>query len=247
VNPPLLELRGLTCRIGGQTVLDAIDLRVQRGEVVALIGPNGAGKSTLLQAISGLCPLHTGSVWLDGRRIDRLESAQIARAGVARSFQTPQVYARLSVADHLRCALLAAQRGGWLRRWAGDDALEHRMTSWLQRLQLQADAGKPAEQLDDASVRTLALGLALVGDAPLLLLDEPTAGMHRAQAAQMATLIAQTAQQRTVLLVEHDLDTVFRLASRVVVLHHGRVLADGTPQAVRADRRVQAVYLGMAP
>jgi len=245
VNPPLLELRGLTCRFSGQTVLDAIDLRVQHGERVALIGANGAGKSTLLQAISGLCPLHAGSIWLNGRRIDGLAPEQIARAGVARSFQTPQVYPKLSVADQLRCTLLAARRGGWLRRRAGDAALEHRVALWLQQLRLQPQADRRADELDDTSVRVLALGLALAADASLLVLDEPVAGMHRDQAERMAALIAQAAQQRTVLLVEHDLQTVFRLASRVVVLHHGRVLADSTPQAVRADPRVQAVYFGV--
>lgn len=244
-SPPLLELRGVRCVLGGQPVLTDVSLQVRRGERVAVIGPNGAGKSTLFQAICGLRPLRAGSVWLDGRRIDRLPPARIARAGVGRSFQTPQVFTQLSVADNLRCALLARNRGNWLRRLAADNALERETADWLRALRLSAVADRLPLQIDDARLRALELGLALVGQAPLLLLDEPTAGMSREQAGQMVELTQQVCAGRTLLLIEHDLDTVFRLATRVVVLHQGRVLADGSPQDVRADPQVQAVYLGM--
>jgi len=242
---PLLELHGVTCVLGGQPVLSTLSLQVRRGERVAIIGPNGAGKSTLFQVISGLRPLRAGSVRLNGRRIDRLSPPRIARAGVGRSFQTPQVFGQLSVADNLRCALLAQAGGNWLRRLAGTAAQERETAHWLQALRLAHLADARAQQLDYASLRALELGLALAGQAPLLLLDEPTAGMCRAQAAQMVALIQQICTDRTLLLIEHDLDTVFRLATRVIVLHHGRLLADGAPQAVRADARVQAVYLGL--
>jgi branched-chain amino acid transport system ATP-binding protein len=244
-SSPLLELRGVRCVLGGQPVLADVNLQVRRGERVAVIGPNGAGKTTLFQAICGLRPLRAGSVWLDGRRIDRLGPAQIARAGVGRSFQTPQVFAQLSVADNLRCALLARSRGNWLKRLAADTAIEQDAAGWLRALRLSDVADLLPRQIDDARLRALELGLALAGQAPLLLLDEPTAGMSREQAGQMVELTRQVCAGRTLLLIEHDLDTVFRLATRVVVLHQGRVLADGTPQDVRADPQVQAVYLGM--
>lgn len=243
VTPALLALHGVHCTMESQPILTDLNLQVQRGERVAIIGPNGAGKSTLFQVISGLRPLRAGTVWLDGRRIDRLSPPQIARAGVGRSFQTPQVFGHLSVADNLRCALLAHAGGSVLRRLARDTALEQDTARWLHALQLQALAQVSAQHIDYASLRALELGLALSGKAPLLLLDEPTAGMSREQAAQMLELIAQTCRGRTLLLIEHDLDAVFRLASRVIVLHQGRVLADGTPQAIQADARVQAVYL----
>ncbi len=246
-TPPLLTLRDVRCVLEGQTVLDGIDLDVQRGERVALIGPNGAGKTTLFQAICGLRPLQAGSISLAGQRLDRLRPDQIARAGVGRSFQTPQVYASLSVADNLRGTLLGQRRGGWLRRLGGDTALEHGTARWLQAMQLQLQASTPARHLDDASLRALELGMALATEAQLLLLDEPTAGMSRTQAVQLLDRVAQCCAGRTLLLIEHDLDAVFRLASRVVVLHHGRVLADGTPQQVRADPRVQTAYMGAAP
>lgn len=244
-SQPLLDLRDVHCVLGGQSILTDLNLRVQRGERVAIIGPNGAGKSTLFQVINGLRPLRKGSVWLDGKRIDRLNPPQIARSGVGRSFQSPQVYGHLSVADNLRCAHLARARGSWLRRLEGDPTLEEDTTHWLRTLQLQALADAPAQRIDYASLRALELGLALAGKVPLLLLDEPTAGMSRAQAGRMLELIQQVCQDRTLLLIEHDLAAVFRLATRVVVLHQGRVLAEGTPQDIRANTQVQAVYLGV--
>jgi branched-chain amino acid transport system ATP-binding protein len=242
----LLDVRAVTCVLGGQPVLADLSVRVQRGERVAIIGPNGAGKSTLFQVIGGLRPLRAGSVWLNGRRIDRLRPAQIARAGVGRSFQTPQVFGHLTVADNLRCALLPHADGNWLRHLGRDAALQQHTARWLRALQLEPEADLPADRLDYARLRALELGLALAGQAPLLLLDEPTAGMSRAQATQMVDLIRQACESRTLLLIEHDLDTVFRLATRVIVLHQGRILADGTPQHIRTDPRVQAVYLGLA-
>lgn len=243
---PLLDVRALTCVLGSQPVLADLSLQVQRGERVAIIGPNGAGKSTLFQVISGLRPLRAGSVWLDGRRIDRLSPPQIARAGVGRGFQTPQVFGHLTVTDNLRCALLPHVGGNWLRRVDRDTALQQHTARWLRALRLEPEANLPAHRLDYARLRALELGLALVGQAPLLLLDEPTAGMSRAQAAQMVDLIRQVCEGRTLLLIEHDLDTVFRLATRVIVLHQGRMLADGAPQQIRTDPQVQAVYLGLA-
>ena len=246
-NTPLLALRSVHCVLGGQPILTDLSLQVQHGERVAVIGPNGAGKTTLFQVINGLRPLRSGSVWLNGRRTDRLSPPRIARAGVGRSFQAPQVFGHLSVADNLRCALLAHAGGNWLQRLAHDTALEQDTAYWLRALQLETLAQVSAQHLDYASLRALELGLALSGKAPLLLLDEPTAGMSRAQAGQMLELIEQVCRDRTLLLIEHDLDAVFRLASRVIVLHQGRVLADGMPHEIRADAQVQAVYLGLAP
>ena len=247
-RPPLLDVRGVHCVLGGQPILTDLNLQIEAGERVALIGPNGAGKSTLFQVISGLRPLRAGSVWLAGRRIDRMNPAQIARAGIGRSFQSPQVFSRLSVADNLRACLLAAQpaRRWWLP-YQRDAELQQQVAHWLQALQLQDCADQPAQSIDYARLRALELGLGLINRAPLLLLDEPTAGMNRAQAAHMLDLIAQLCSDRTLLLIEHDPDAVFRLATRVMVLHQGRVLADGAPDAIRHDAQVKAVYLGTAP
>lgn len=247
-SQPVLDVRGVHCVLGGQTVLSNLNLRIEAGERVALIGPNGAGKSTLFQAISGLLPLRSGSIWLAGQRIDRLHPSQIALAGLGRSFQSPQVFGSLSVADNLRGALVARQRPRhWWRQRAGDASLEHETQHWLDVLHLQICADIPAQQIDYARLRALELGLGLLGQAPLLLLDEPTAGMSRAQAEHMLDLIEHVCADRTLLLIEHDPDAVFRLASRVMVLHQGQVLADGTPTQIREDARVRAVYLGMKP
>ena len=246
-TPAVLEVRSASCVLGGQTILSDLSLRIGAGERVALIGPNGAGKSTLFQAISGLVALSAGSIWLTGRRIDRLPPSRIALAGVGRSFQSPQVFASLSVADHLRAALIARQRPRqWWRQRAADAATERKVQHGLSLLGLQTCADLTPQQIDYPRLRALELGLALLGQAPLLLLDEPTAGMSRAQAAAMFDLIARVATDRTLLLIEHDPDRLLRLASRVIVLHQGQVLADGTPEQIRQDARVQAVYLGAA-
>lgn len=247
MTAPLLDLRGVGCVLGGQAVVSDVSLQVQRGERLALIGPNGAGKSTLFQLISGLLLPTAGSIWLAGRRIDRLTPQRIARLGLARSFQSPQVFGSLSASDNLRCGLILRDGGGLTRNVAKDRALRERTVQWLGTLGLNAAANLPASALDYASLRALELGLALAGDAPLLLLDEPTAGMNREQAGRMLALIEAACADRTLLVIEHDLDAVFRLARRVVVLHRGRVLADGPPAAVRADSRVRQVYLGASP
>ena len=247
MTAPLLDLRGVGCVLGGQAVVSDVSLQVQRGERLALIGPNGAGKSTLFQLISGLLRPNAGSIWLAGRRIDRLTPQRIARLGLARSFQSPQVFGTLSASDNLRCSLILRDVGGLMRNVAKDCALQEHTGQWLDTLGLNAVANLPASALDYASLRALELGLALAGDAPLLLLDEPTAGMNREQAGHMLALIEATCADRTLLVIEHDLDAVFRLAKRVVVLHQGRMLADGPPAAVRADPRVQQVYLGALP
>ena len=244
---PLLDVRSVDCTLGGQPILSNLSLRIEAGERVAVIGPNGAGKSTLFQVIGGLLPVQKGSVWLGGRRIDQLPPSQIARAGVGRSFQSPQVFGSLSVADNLRSVLIAGERPRrWWRQRADDELIESDLQHWLGALDLQACANVAARQIDYAHLRALELGLGLLGRAPLLLLDEPTAGMSHAQAAHMLDLIERVCGDRTLLLIEHDPEAVFRLASRVVALHQGQVLADGTPTQIRHDARVQAVYLGTA-
>ncbi len=241
-----LRLDGIEKRFGATQVLRGVDLDVREGERHALIGPNGAGKSTLFSLIAGERRASAGRIALRGEDVTRLASAALARRGLARSFQTTSVFANLTVRDNLRCAVLASLGGGagFVARWLGWKRIDVRATEWLDALDLAHAADQTAATLSYAQQRALDLGLALAGGAHTLLLDEPTAGMNRAEAARAIELIRTMTAGKTVLLVEHDMDAVFGLADRVSVLAHGRVIATGTPQAIRADAAVREVYFG---
>jgi ABC-type branched-subunit amino acid transport system ATPase component len=243
---PALALYGVEKRFGATQVLRGVDLAIEPGERHALIGPNGAGKSTLFNLIAGGVRPSAGRIDLFGSPITRLAPAAIARRGLARSFQTTSVFARLSVLDNLRCAARLAERDR-MRVWqrlGASRAADARAAGILDAIGLGACAHLPAGTLSYAGQRALDLGIALAGGAHTLLLDEPTAGMNRAEAAHAIELIRETTAGRTLLMVEHDMDAVFAIADRISVLVQGRVIATGTPAAIRADAAVQAAYLG---
>jgi len=229
-----LEIEALHCAFGRTTVLRGVTLEIRAGERVALIGPNGAGKSTLFDLVSGRRAPQAGRIRLGGQRIDGLPPHQVHRRGLARSFQSSQLFARLSVTEHLRCAMLHLPR----------PAQDARIEALLARLQLTHGRERPASALTHAEQRALEIGLTVAGDAQVLLLDEPTAGMSRSETARFVPLIRDLSQGRTLLVVEHDLSVVFGLAERIAVLVQGEVIAFDTPERVRADPRVQAAYLG---
>jgi branched-chain amino acid transport system ATP-binding protein len=245
-----LELRGIEKRFGATRVLRGVDLDVHAGERHALIGPNGAGKSTLFSLIAGERRASAGRIALRGADVTRLTSAALARRGLARSFQSTSVFANLSVRDNLRCAMLASLGGGagLTARWFGSSRaakqIDARATGLLDALDLSHVANHAAAALSYAQQRALDLGLALAGGAHTLLLDEPTAGMNRAEAARAIDLIRTMTAGKTVLLTEHDMDAVFGLADRVSVLAQGRVIATGTPAAIRANAAVREAYFG---
>jgi branched-chain amino acid transport system ATP-binding protein len=241
-----LALFGIEKRFGATQILRGVDLTVEAGERHALIGPNGAGKSTLFNLISGMARASAGRVELNGIDISRFAPAAISRLGLARSFQTTSVFGRLTVFDNLRCAVLAANGADirWWHRWTGSRAIDARAARVLDAVGLSLRQHAQAGTLSYAEQRALDLGLALAGGAHTLLLDEPTAGMNRAEAARAIDLIRETTEGRTLLMIEHDMDAVFSLADRVSVLVQGRVIATGTPSSIRADERVRAAYLG---
>jgi branched-chain amino acid transport system ATP-binding protein len=243
---PALALHGIEKRVGATRILRGIDLAIEPGERHALIGPNGAGKSTLFNLIAGGARPSAGRIDLFGVDITRLAPAAIARRGLARSFQTTSVFARLSVLDNLRCAALLAERDRtrWWHRVSGSHAVDVRAEHVLRAVGLDARRHVAAGTLSYAEQRALDLGLALASGAHTLLLDEPTAGMNRAEAARAIELIRVASAGRTLLMVEHDMDAVFSLADRISVLVQGRVIATGTPAAIRADAAVRAAYLG---
>lgn len=240
-----LELRQITKRFGNTDILRGIDLDIRKGERHALIGPNGAGKSTLFDLIAGRTLPSSGQVILDGVNVTGLPAHRLGRMGLARSFQTSRVFDGLSVWDNVQCAVLGAQ-ASWLARWFGTSGIDQETRRVVDAIGLLKRRDQPASGLSYAELRALDLGLALASGASTLLLDEPTAGMNRSEAARALALIRETTQGKTLLIVEHDMEAVFALADRISVLVQGLVIATGTPDEIAADKDVRTAYLGDA-
>jgi branched-chain amino acid transport system ATP-binding protein len=228
-----LEGDGLTRRFGGFVALDGARITLRPGEIRGLIGPNGAGKSTLMDVLSGRAGTSaTGRVSLFGRDITNLSARQRRRSGLARSFQKTNIFPDLTVAEQIRLAARTAEV---------DNAAEV-----IDALELSALAGRRAADISYGDQRRLDVALALVGRPRVLLLDEPAAGLSMAESLNLALLLRDLAArwQVTVLIVEHDMEVIFSICSHLTVLHLGRILADGTPDEVRAMPEVITAYLG---
>jgi branched-chain amino acid transport system ATP-binding protein len=245
---PAVGVHRIEKRFGATRILRGVDLSIEPHERHALIGPNGAGKSTLFDLIAGGMRPTAGRIDLYGADITRLAPAAICRRGLARSFQTTSFFAKLSVFDNLRCAAQIANRDRmrWWQRYTATREADDHAEEVLHSMGLDARRNVIAGTLSYAEQRALDLGLALASGAHTLLLDEPTAGMNRAEAARAVELIRAATAGRTLLMVEHDMDVVFGLADRISVLVQGQVIATGTPDAIRADPAVRAAYLGDA-
>jgi len=244
----LLDVRGLEKRFGGVVATDRVDLQVRAAEIHALIGPNGAGKTTLIAQLSGQFASDRGSITFDGQDITHLAAHERARRGLVRSFQVTRLFKTFSVLENIALAVQAASGssiGAW-RPVRSETALFDRAREMLAALGLSAKRDFGVDQLAHGEQRLLEVGLALAGHPRLLLLDEPMAGMGQQESANMEHLIAGLRTRCAVLLIEHDVDAVFRLADRVSVLVNGRIIASGAPADVRSDARVVAAYLGEA-
>jgi branched-chain amino acid transport system ATP-binding protein len=246
---PAIELRQVRKRFGRTEIIRGASLAVARGERVALIGPNGAGKSTLFNLISGRFDVTSGEILLHGRRIDGLAPYQINRLGLARSFQVSSPFGRLSVFENIRCAVLwsLGYRYAFWRFLSDLKDANDRADEVVRRIRLHGRRDVPAMHLTYAEQRALEIGITIAGDAGVILLDEPTAGMSRSETAGFVDLIREVTEGRTLLAVEHDMGVVFGLADRIAVLVYGEVIAFDEPAAVRADPRVQQAYLGTVP
>ncbi|MDF1485380.1 ABC transporter ATP-binding protein [Ramlibacter sp. H39-3-26] len=245
-GPPALELRGLRKSFGKTEIIRGANLTVARGERVAIIGPNGAGKSMLFDLVSGRIRPSGGEVLLGGRRIDGLRPCEINRLGLARSFQITNIFPALSVFENLRCGVLwhLGYRYAFWRFLSRLQDANNRTEELLDMLRLERKRDVPAMHLTYAEQRALEIGIAIAGGAEVVLLDEPTAGMGHGETAHFVGLIRQATEGKTLLTVEHDMGVVFGLADRIAVLVCGEVIAFDTPEAVRADPRVQEAYLG---
>jgi branched-chain amino acid transport system ATP-binding protein len=242
----LLEVQGLTRRFGGLLASDDVSFAVARGAIHALIGPNGAGKSTLINQLSGALQPDAGRVLFNGKDVTPLAMHERVARGLARSYQVTNVFKRFSAIDSVALAV-QARSGSSLRFWrpvAAERAVFDEAAAVLERVGLAARKEVPAAALSHGEQRQLEMALALATRPELLLLDEPLAGLGQEESARMVELLERLRGEATMLLVEHDMDAVFRLADDITVLVYGRIIATGAPAAIRANDDVRRAYLG---
>jgi branched-chain amino acid transport system ATP-binding protein len=243
---PMLRLESLFKAYGALVVTDDVSLEIAPGELHAVIGPNGAGKTTLIHQISGLSPSDSGRIVFDGAVITALPMHERVRRGLARSFQITSILPRFSALENVALAVQA--RSGSSFRLFGDAARERALNepamAALADVGLGARAHLPAGLLSHGEKRQLELAIALATEPKLLLLDEPLAGTGHEESERVVAILQRLRGRLTILLIEHDMEAVFALADRVTVLVYGRVIATGTPDAVRRDPEVRSAYLG---
>ena len=248
MSEPILRVESLAKRFGGLEALGGVDLCVARGEFRAIIGPNGAGKSTFFNTMTGLLRPDAGRVFFEGREVTGEPPHRLVRRGVARTFQITSVFHDLTALENLQIALLAHARRAW-SVWPKARTLHTgRAGELLALVGLRGTEKRVAGTLAHGDQKRLELAIALAAEPRLLLLDEPTAGMAAQERLESIRLVHRVAGELGVSCVftEHDMAVVFAVATRITVMHQGRVLAEGTPQEVRARREVQQVYLGEA-
>ncbi|WP_435349689.1 ABC transporter ATP-binding protein [Haloarchaeobius sp. HRN-SO-5] len=245
----VLETKGLTRRFGELVAVDDLDLEVERGEFRSVIGPNGAGKTTLFNLISGALLPSEGAVIFDGDDVSRLRPHERVHRGIGRSFQITNVFGGLTVRENVRLAAQAVLRDrspveNAFRSKDSFDDLNGRTNDVLDRIGLAERGGEQASTLAYGDRRRLEIGLVLATDPTLVMLDEPTAGMSADETRETMELIGDVLADRTVLLIEHDIELVMNASDRITVLNRGEELATGPPEAVAENEQVQQAYLG---
>jgi branched-chain amino acid transport system ATP-binding protein len=246
MSVPALHLDSVTKRFDKTEIIRGVSLAVPAGERHAIIGPNGAGKSTLFNLISGRFHATAGAIRLNGIDITRRTPFEINRLGLSRSFQITNLFHRLSVFENLRCAVLWSL-GHRYAFWKNLNRLadaEERAEQVLERVGLKRRRDIAAGLLTYAEQRALEIGITIAGGASVILLDEPTAGMSRAESRRAVELIREVTVGKTLVMVEHDMGVVFELADRISVVVYGQVIATGTPAEIRGNPAVREAYLG---
>jgi len=248
MGEPLLTTEKLSNHFGMVCTARDLDLRFERGVLTSLIGPNGAGKSTLINLLTGHLPVQAGKIRFQGREITRLPIHRRVRLGICRSFQIVNVFPELTVAQNVMIPVLARTGRAWnpIRSLSRETAVVRETEAFLEKVGLPGERDTSAAALSHGDLRLLEVGVALAAAPTLLFLDEPTAGMNPVERVRLLDNIRQLAREgrTTFVVVEHDMDVVFSLSERIIVLHRGEILCDGTPESVRADAKVREVYLG---
>lgn len=247
----ILEVRDVNKRFGGLKALDKVELDVEEGSVHAIIGPNGAGKSTFLNCLVGLLIPDSGAVTFNGKSLLGIKPHEINQAGVSRVFQTPEIFADLSLLDNVIIPTFAARDGAFSfnawKRVDNDNEIHEKAEHMLEEIGLIEKKDIIAGSLSRGDKRRLELAMCLVQNPKLLLLDEPTAGMSRADTNNTIDLLKSIGGRGiTKVIIEHDMHVVFSLADKVSVMAQGTVIAEGTPESIKGDPRVQEAYLGGA-
>ncbi len=241
-----IELRSVHKNFGATEIIRGVDLAIEQAKIHAIIGPNGAGKSTLFNLMTGLHPLTAGSIHLKGREISSQAPYDIARAGLARSFQVTNIFANMSVFENIRCGMMwdrGYKYSFW--RFAGRQRdLTENCEAILQQTGLTSRRNVPAGLLSYSDQRALEIAITLASGADVILLDEPTAGMSRSETTQAVDLIRAVSDNKTLVIVEHDMGVVFDLADTISVLVYGEIIASGAPEEIRGDPKVREAYLG---
>ncbi len=235
----LLATKGLTRTFGGLVAVDRVDFAVPRGQVRALIGPNGAGKTTLVGMLCGRIAATSGAITFDGRDITELPAHRRIAMGMAYTFQVTSIFARLSLRENVA---LAVRRCGRL----DERQVERKVAEALSRVRLTEPADQMAGDLSYGHQRLLEIAMGIAQEPQLLILDEPTQGLADSEIEGFNALIRSMAGATTIVLIEHNMDVVMETADYITVLNFGEILAEGKPQAIRADAAVQAAYLGSA-
>jgi branched-chain amino acid transport system ATP-binding protein len=246
VAEPLLQIRSLTKQFGGVLASDDISFEVPAGELHAVIGPNGAGKSTLIGQLAGEIKPDGGQIFFNGRDITRLPANRRSALGLARSFQITSLFLDFTVLDNVALAV-QAHAGHSFHFWRparNETKLRQPARAALVRVGLESRADDLCASLSHGEHRQLEIAMALATGPRMFLLDEPMAGMGPEESARMVALLSELKRKQTILLIEHDMDAVFRLADRITVLVDGRVIASGAPEEIRADAAVREAYLG---
>jgi branched-chain amino acid transport system ATP-binding protein len=243
---PLLSVQGLTRRFGGLVAVNAVTLDLRQGEVHAVIGTNGAGKSTLINMLSGEIEASEGRITLGGQDITRQSQARRALAGIGRSYQRTTIFPEFTVHENCRLAAQAATPRPWALWQAARHCADSNATAAaaLQAAGLAADAQRTAGALSHGAKRQLEVAMCIATRPRVLLLDEPLAGMGAEETERMLALLADLKPHHAILLVEHDMDAVFRIADRITVMVNGTVIASGGPAEIRNNPEVRTAYLG---
>lgn len=242
----ILILNAVQKKFGETEIIRGVSLDIEQGEKHAIIGPNGAGKSTLFHLISGLYRVTAGSIRFKGEDIQNKPPYEISRLGLARSFQVTNIFTRMNVFENVRCALLwsSGYRYSFWHLLGSQGEINDKAMAVLDQIGLKNKALYPAGELAYAQQRALELGIAIASGAEVIMLDEPVAGMSHSEAKSAVDLIRQITEDKTLIMVEHDMNIVFDVADRISVLVYGKIIATDTPENIRANPRVQEAYLG---